>query len=243
MANRATPETIENDWDRFYWDFPDIYDRFAVTSPRAVSAIDRMFGLRDKVIVDVGSGTGRSTFELAKTARLVIGIEPWAPMRDLAIEKARAIRAQNVAFLEGVAQGLPLRDRSVDLAVTILGVPLDVRDGRKPGRLIGEVYVPEAEQAVRRGGYIVSVEGAPGSFRRSAREGRSSTGTPERMSRLLSGRFNFQHRDVYVMQEYSSLQEAIDTYGFIYGKRAIDYLMRHKKKRFRSKFRVHYKQV
>ena len=63
------------------------------------------------------------------------------------------------------------------------------------------------------------------------------------MSRLLSGRFNFQHRDVYVMQEYSSLQEAIDTYGFIYGKRAIDYLMRHKKKRFRSKFRVHYKQV
>ena len=159
MSARVVPETIENDWDRFYWEFPDIYDRFAVTSPRAVAQIDRLFGLHDKVVVDVGSGTGRSTFALAEKARLVIGIEPWAPPREFAIQKASDQRVENVAFVEGVAQGLPLRDRSVDLVVAILGIPLGLED--RNGHLIGEVLVRDAERAVRPGGYIVSVEGAP----------------------------------------------------------------------------------
>ncbi|MCH7699948.1 MAG: class I SAM-dependent methyltransferase, partial [Chloroflexi bacterium] len=112
---RTVPETIDQDWERFYTEFPDIYDRFAVTSPVVATKIDKLFGVRDKIVVDVGSGTGRSTFALAEKARLVIGVDPWPAMRQFAVAKARQTRVRNVAFLEGVAQRLPLRDRSVDL--------------------------------------------------------------------------------------------------------------------------------
>lgn len=241
---RDKPLTIEGDWDRFYWEFPDVYDRFAVTAPRAIRAVAKMFDLHDKIVVDVGSGTGRSTFELAKWARLVIGIEPWSPPRRFAVEKARAMGVRNVAFLEGVAQGLPLKDASVDVVIVLAGVPLPYPDGRGKGELIGDVFVRDAERAVRSGGYVISVEGAPDS-RMPWVKLRSGFVNPvgQQITDLLAGRYNFDYRDAHLMQEYSSLQEAVETCGFIYGRRAIEFLIKHNKRRFRCKVRIHYKQA
>ncbi len=90
---RPLPETIENDWNRFYWDFPDIYDRFAVTTGPVMRRLHEIVGLGGLTVADVGSGTGRSTFEAARFARFVIGIEPWEPMRQFAVMKEREISA------------------------------------------------------------------------------------------------------------------------------------------------------
>ena len=59
---------------------------------------------------------------------------------------------------------------------------------------------------------------------------------------MLAGRPGFQYRDIYVEQEYSSLREAIETFGFIYGKDAIGYLRRTGRTRYRNRMRIHYKQ-
>ncbi|MCJ7771171.1 class I SAM-dependent methyltransferase [Candidatus Bathyarchaeota archaeon] len=56
-----------------------------------------MFNLRDKIVADVGSGTGLSTFDLAKYARHVVGIEPEDSMRNLAVKNAEKRHIENVA--------------------------------------------------------------------------------------------------------------------------------------------------
>jgi SAM-dependent methyltransferase len=146
---RQIPETIENDWNRFYWDFPDIYDNFAVTTPPVIGAVREIVGLDGMTVADVGSGTGRSTFELARFARMVIGIEPWQPMRDFAVLKQRELGIQNAAFVEGLAQSLPLRDRSVDIVISTPGVPLALAS--EFGGVIGDQFVRDARRAVRAG--------------------------------------------------------------------------------------------
>lgn len=241
MTTRTVPETIDQDWERFYTEFPDIYDRFAVTSPVVATKIDKLFGVRGKIVVDVGSGTGRSTFALADKARLVIGVDPWPAMRQFAVAKARQARVRNVAFLEGVAQRLPLRDRSVDLIVAVLGVPLVFRDSDTGDRLIADLFVPDALRALRPGGYVVSVEGAPGPPDPAVGR-RSTVSMAQQVHDVLAGRHGFQYRDIYVEQEYSSLREAIETFGFIYGKDAIGYLRRTGRTRYRNRMRIHYKQ-
>ncbi len=241
---RNKPVTIEGDWDRFYGEFPDVYDRFAVTAPRVVRAVARMIDLRDKIVVDVGAGTGRSTFELAKWARLVVGIEPCSPPRRFAVDKARSLGVRNVEFLEGVAEGLPLRDASVDVVIALAGVPLLHPDGRGTGELIGDGFVRDAVRAARRGGYVVSVEAAPDS-RLPWLNLRSDFVNPvgQQITDLLAGRHGFDYRDVSLLQAYTSVQEAVETCGFIYGTRAIDFLISHKRRRFRVKARIHYKQA
>ena len=236
----ARPETIEQDWERFYSEFPDVYDRFAVTSPRAIAAIDKLFGLGGKLVVDVGSGTGRSTLALAKKARLVIGVEPWASMREFAMRKAARLAVMNVAFVEGLAQALPLRDRSVDLAVAILGVPLGLHD--EHGELIADRFARDAARAVRPGGYVVSVEGPPGS-RNRWRPRRERNVEIDRMAIALEGVHGFRYHDVYVRQGYASVKEAVETYGFIYGSRAIEHLKQRQQRSFRMRLRLRYKRI
>jgi ubiquinone/menaquinone biosynthesis C-methylase UbiE len=64
-------KTIDNDWDRLYREYPEIYDRFAERideNHTLTKAINRKFRLEGKTVLDVGSGTGSSTLSLAKYA-------------------------------------------------------------------------------------------------------------------------------------------------------------------------------
>jgi hypothetical protein len=64
MKSTERPETIENRWDILYRDYPEVYDEFASVpySKIEVDVIRKMFGLRDKTVADIGSGSGISTF-------------------------------------------------------------------------------------------------------------------------------------------------------------------------------------
>lgn len=230
------PETIEGDWDRFYIEFPDIYDRFAVGSPLIVRKIDGIFGLGGKIVVDAGSGTGKCTFELAKKAKVVIGIEPWPTMRDFAVARQRELGARNVLFVDSVAQDLPLRDASVDLIVDVYGAPLMLPDSRD-GRVIAERFLPQAVRALRPGFFHTRARGLLPEQR--ARERREA----EQLHRYLTQDHGFGHVDVDVVEDYGSLREAVETFGFIYGRRAIEYLRSHNRSKFRWRFRLHYRQV
>ena len=54
MSAGTPPETIDGDWNRFYLEFPDVYDRFARSTPPAVAAVQAAFDLEDKVVIDTG---------------------------------------------------------------------------------------------------------------------------------------------------------------------------------------------
>lgn len=74
--------------------------------------------LSDRVVLDVGTGTGRAAIGLARAGARVTGLDASAEMLDVA--RARAAAA-HVAIRLGVADGhaLPLADRSVDAAVCL----------------------------------------------------------------------------------------------------------------------------
>ena len=150
-------ETIENRWDILYRDYPEVYHRFASVKkkPSISEVLPDMFNLRDKTVADVGSGTGLSTFNLAKYARHVVGIEPEDSMRNLAVRNAEKRHIENVEFKRGTAENIPLSDRSVDIVVAVTAASFYRRENI-------ELFVKEAERILRDEGLTISVDVAPG---------------------------------------------------------------------------------
>jgi SAM-dependent methyltransferase len=238
------PETIDNDWDRFYLEYPDVYDRFAISTPPVVAAAHELVDFAGKVVIDAGSGTGKSTFALAKHARLVIGLEPWEPMRAFAERKLRALGLPNVRFVDAAAPDLPFAAQSADALVSFWSFPWHFPTLGAEGRALGARYVAEAKRVLRPGGYVVANGYAPGwgageltalllpELDAGGRNG------DENMERL-----GFTYRDMEIETDYGSVAEAVATYGFIYGRTAIDYLVAHNKSSIRWRPRLYYQQV
>ena len=216
--------TIENRWDILYRDYPEVYDRFG-SFPYEPDPVDYLIERLQPsgTVVDIGSGTGRSTFKLAQRAARVIGVEPERAMRAVAERKARERGIANVEFLAASKEAIPLPDGSVDAVVAVCGgedVPEAQRITR-PGGLIASLGIAPD----RYGGELVSVIGEP---------------TPELelgSRRLIEQGFSFE--DFESVQDYGSTENILETYGFIFGSRAIAYLRRSGQTRIRWMFRLH----
>jgi ubiquinone/menaquinone biosynthesis C-methylase UbiE len=104
-------ESLAGDWERIRKSYFD--DR--VTS----LAIEKLLP-RDLTLADIGCGTGSLTFELARFARKVIGVDlsPEMLRRARAIAKERDLA--NVEFRRGDALRLPLDSCSVDATFCVM---------------------------------------------------------------------------------------------------------------------------
>ena len=104
-------ESVAGDWERIRKSYFD--DR--VTS----LSIEKLLP-RDLTLADIGCGTGSLTFELARFARKVIGVDLSHEMlrRARAIAKEREL--ENVEFRQGDALKSPLPSRSVDAAFCVM---------------------------------------------------------------------------------------------------------------------------
>jgi SAM-dependent methyltransferase len=82
-------------------------------APEAVALLDEQLGLRPgRAVADVAAGTGKLTRLLLPSGAAVVAVEPIPQMADVL---RRALPGLPVA--RGVAEGLPLRDGSVDAVV------------------------------------------------------------------------------------------------------------------------------
>lgn len=104
-------ESVAGDWERIRKSF--FADR--VTS----LAIEKLLP-RNLVLADVGCGTGSLTFELARFAHKVIGIDLSKEMLRRARENAKEKAIRNVAFRHADALKLPLDSRSVDALFCVM---------------------------------------------------------------------------------------------------------------------------
>lgn len=117
-------------WDALpwsYWDPSAIYDRVE---------------LKDKVVLDVGAGTGQVTIRCAPYAKLVWVLEPVARLRLYIERKMAAAGFTNVRTLDGVLEAVPLEDASVDVSILSNG-----SFGWSPGKELQEL-----ERVTRAGG-------------------------------------------------------------------------------------------
>ena len=237
---RKEIETIENDWDALFRDYPEIYDEFASVEmrPPIVASINAHFPLQGKVVLDVGCGTGRPTLKIAEYASSVIGVEPERSMRDVAVGRARERAITNVEFLAGRAEDLPLPDHSVDMVVAVTMQTLHNEENIRR-------FVQEAERVVKPGGSIVSVDIMPGWY--GGELGPVIYGGPRRLvpgdeeRDKGFGGLGFSHSDFDCLHDYGSVEKAVRTYGFIFGRNAIDYLRENEKTVIKFRYRMYYK--
>ena len=152
-TNDKRPESLEGRWDILYRDYPEVYDEWERIPkiPDFVDAMITQFPLKGKTVIDVGSGSGLSTFKLAKYSDFVRGVEVEKSMISLAAETANKKRIQNVSFHLGDAENLPFEDNSVDgaFAYTLAGGDI-------------QKVASEMERVVKPGGFVLRADIAPG---------------------------------------------------------------------------------
>jgi ubiquinone/menaquinone biosynthesis C-methylase UbiE len=236
-SHRGYRTPVGSFW-HIYTDFPELYDRFALSTLEAAKKVHELIDFTGARVLDIASGTGKNAFEHAKLARSVIGIEPFETMRDFATARARRRGVTNVEFRHGIAEDLSMfGEDSFDVAVSMYGAPFpwDTDDS----------FVRGCERVVRSAGHIVVV-GTPPDWRPAyARSPSVPFGNPEAQQAVAHRleQLGFSVHDFVVDLDYGTEQEALETFGFVYGPAAIDHILDNKTSHQEWALRVYIKRV
>jgi ubiquinone/menaquinone biosynthesis C-methylase UbiE len=226
--------TIDSDWNRFYKEFPGVYDRFTVSTSLIVAEMQSIADFSGTRVLNLASGTGKDAFEIAASAGHVIGVEPWIEMRSFAIAKQQRLGVGNIEFIDGVAEDLSrFEDGAFDRLISVHGAPFPWDD---------DAFVNGCLRVVRPGGYVL-FGGTAGSssVHDPGATNPPASGANERLALLARHGFSKRVRPANV--QFGSVEEALATWGFIYGEPAIDYLLAHPQYVLSVDVIVHSKQV
>ena len=140
-AELAVLDTMQ-DWLMYILD-PAGYDQLEFLGWNDDSLLT-MIDFSDRVVLDVGAGSGRLTFTVAPYARAVYAVEPVARLRCYLWEKRTRLGFDNVYPIDGLITRIPFEDNFADILMA--------------GHVFGEDF--EAEYAemwrvVRPGGTIL----------------------------------------------------------------------------------------
>ena len=240
-VTKQRPETLEGRWDILYRDYPEVYEQWGTytKTPDMMDVLNERFGFAGRRIADIGSGSGISSFELARYGATVVGIEIEPAMLAIAQAKAREAGLTTVTFERGDAEHIPLADGSVDMAIGATLAGGDVR-----------VVAAEMERVVGDGGCAMRVDVAPGWYGGEfnpiidgvPREQMDEPPYPGSANAILPS-LGYEVMDVMQEQRYPSVEDMVATYGFIHGKAVIDHIRANGITSMQWKFRVHYKAV
>lgn len=102
--------------DRFSG-FADCYDKYRPAAPTIVRDILLSYlGKKPSVVIDLGSGTGLSTFLWRGYSEKIIGLEPNADMRTKASAKLLEMdKSCNISFQEGYCHNICVESGSADI--------------------------------------------------------------------------------------------------------------------------------
>ena len=217
--HRGFPTPVASFWDSYY-EYPELYDRFALSTLRATSIVHQLVDFRSARVLDVASGTGKNAVEHARIARSVVGIEPMPKMREFAIARARSLDVKNVEFRDGTAEDLSaFEDDAFDVAVSMHGAPFPWDTEH--------AFVRGCKRVVRPGGHIVVVGTIPDWRPLHARAASAESVQNPQVVQVMDElrRMGFEVRDFVVDIDYGTVPEALETFGFIYGPAAIDYIL------------------
>lgn len=238
--SKTKPLTIENRWDILYVDYPEIYDAFASVpkKPTMIEIFKDHFDLNDKLVLDIGSGAGDSTFQLATISKAVIGLELEDNMRAIAEKRQKNLNIQNVSFKKGTALDMSLPDASVDVSVAIT-LPLFIEDEIR-------TYIREALRVTKPGGMVINLGIAPFCYGGDLAKiilgpsKMTEEDTEGVVDRILRDEFGFSYFDYDAIQIYDSVEHMVETYGFIFGRDVINHIRKTKRNHVVWTYRVHY---
>lgn len=110
-----------------------------------------LFELTDftgKLVLDVGSGTGRLAFAAAEKAKRVYASEPTDMLREYMRDKIKRENIKNMIVVDGTVEQIPYEDNTFDIVMS--------------GHVVGDDYdreISELTRVVKSGGYIIDCIG------------------------------------------------------------------------------------
>jgi len=119
-------DLINEHCDKLMWEiadlivynkYPEIYDD-KVNFTWDISEIIPIELLKEKVVADVGAGSGMLAFLLAKYARTVYAIEPITSFRHFIRERANKEKCSNIYAIDGFLDSIPFPENSFDILFT-----------------------------------------------------------------------------------------------------------------------------
>jgi tRNA/tmRNA/rRNA uracil-C5-methylase (TrmA/RlmC/RlmD family) len=96
---------------------------------------------KDKIVLDVGSGTGRLAFAAAEKAKRVYASEPIDVLREYMRDKIKRENIKNVIVVDGTVGQIPYEDNTFDIVMS--------------GHVVGDNYdieIAEMTRVVKNGG-------------------------------------------------------------------------------------------
>ncbi len=106
---------------------------------------------KDKLVLDVGSGTGRLAFAAAKKAKRVYASEPVDILREYMRDKTETYNVNNVVVIDGTVEKIPYEDNTFDIVMS--------------GHVIGDnpkKEIAELTRVTKNGGFIIDCMGDDG---------------------------------------------------------------------------------
>jgi len=119
-------KTIEDNCSDLLWEIadliiynkhPEIYDSNVEINWSINEIIPAKF-LEGKIVADVGAGTGKLAFLVAKHAETVFAVEPVLCFRQYMKEKAAKETANNFFVVDGFLDSIPFPDNSIEVLMT-----------------------------------------------------------------------------------------------------------------------------
>ena len=117
------------------------------TPDKLLSIVD----FTNKVVLDIGSGTGRLAFAAAQKAKKVYASEPVDCLREFMRDKIKKQGIKNMVVIDGVVENIPYEDNTFDIVMSacVFGDDYDAE-------------YAEMSRVVKSGGYIIDCDGENG---------------------------------------------------------------------------------
>jgi len=104
-----------NDWLTYVID-PSVYDEqefLKWDDQELLSLTD----FSDRIIADIGAGTGRLAFTVAPKVKRVYCVEPIRNLRDYMVEKTKKLKINNIHIVDGLIEKIPFKDNFADITM------------------------------------------------------------------------------------------------------------------------------
>lgn len=143
MKKSFTVKQILKYMDKFYQGNPDVYEKLSGCEDKnneIMKNVLRIFNFKDKVVVDLGCGTGRFTIPLARKAKKVYALDKTESMLRMLRKVIRKKGVKNIEIIKSDFGGINLPKESVDLVFSCWAFPCHSsnweRDIRKFKRIL-----------------------------------------------------------------------------------------------------------
>ncbi len=238
--------TIDNDWDKLAAEYPDIYERFANTPNDSAldKAMREIVSFENKLVLDMGAGTGQYAFGFVNEALKILGMEADEALLDFDSQVIAEKGYTNIIPFYGLANDLPINDDMIDIALAVTVAPWDQDPLMRLG--LRKRMVEETMRVLQPGGIFIVVtvpEGAyGGELAQSIFDDPNQLPNNSDWDAQLIEDFGFEYKEVESVSDYGSVGNAVATYGFIFGRNAIRHLLQHQQQTITWRYRMLWKQ-